>query len=398
MPITSVSYPRHGYTLIELSVVIAIVSVLIAGALAGYQQFSTADKVKLTNSKMDHIEQALVEYFNTHRSLPCPAAGNVAITSNAFGQPASSGVTTCTTPDGGHGTIPTQALNLQPEDALDGWGNLMSYYLSPGMNLSGEIRNIVVQGAGEAEVYPTLADASANTNSLTGLAQTTPARNYGAAYVMVSHGQNGEFAYRRSGSGRAPGTAGTAEEENGDNDLRFVQQQYGVNFDDIVRFGSKIMLGEGVMLKNPLLKERVPSELVTYATNIAEANGSTTGLEGVNPAAFTGVQAGMSALLTAFERAVTWLQFLNGLDSDTASDSVFTQQTVWKCPDNLLYMTSTGTANTSGLTYTSAQYRYSPGVGRTRDCACPNYNTPNNRRQRFMLHVGAPTHYFASCR
>src|SRR3990172_8410624 len=82
---------RHhrGFTLIELSIVLAIVSVMVASALGAYKVIIVKEYRDTTLKRMDIIRDAMVKFqnlpatVNPNKRLPCPAPLYADPTSNA---------------------------------------------------------------------------------------------------------------------------------------------------------------------------------------------------------------------------------------------------------------------------------------------------------------------------
>lgn len=119
---------NKGFSLIELSIVLFIVTLLLGGLLptvsGQIEQKRTAETLK----QLDEIQQALIGYAISHDRLPCPASD----TTNGMEDPvAVSG--TCTHPYDGF--VPaatlgiTTGVDLQGRKgfAVDAWGNRIRY-------------------------------------------------------------------------------------------------------------------------------------------------------------------------------------------------------------------------------------------------------------------------------
>lgn len=245
---------KTGFSLIELSVTIAVLGIMIYSALAVFAERSAIDKVAVTNKRMDEIVKALRIYYLSssvvpaHRRLPCPAQFNLPLTHSYFAREidnarvVAAGVvpeaTTCavaTNRPGYYslvdsvliGALPSRTLNLPDSYAFDAWGNRFTYaidrdFASGTWPVSGEIR---------------VDDNQGNTNASN------------AVYVLISHGKNGLGAYNRNGSANSA-AATVSEQENGDADDKVFRDDYildhenaGVNFfDDIVRWKTRELI------------------------------------------------------------------------------------------------------------------------------------------------------------
>src|SRR5689334_6260016 len=65
----------HGFTLVEIVVVLLIVSVLIAMAAMMTRGLVAAQKRSLTATRMAALDAALINFVSQQKRLPCPADG-----------------------------------------------------------------------------------------------------------------------------------------------------------------------------------------------------------------------------------------------------------------------------------------------------------------------------------
>lgn len=131
---------QQGITLVEVAIAVAVMGMLMAGAIDINQRAQKQQQIDVTQDNMDEIIQALSVYVETAGRLPCPA--DPAATGIVFGwergvAPADLQV------DAGHfpaghcdqttreGIIPFLTLDLPVRTALDGWGRYFTYAVSP---------------------------------------------------------------------------------------------------------------------------------------------------------------------------------------------------------------------------------------------------------------------------
>ena len=249
---------RRGFTLIELSVVLLIISLMLGGILTIQNQKIRAERLAETNMKLDAISKALYNYRLIHGALPCPGDSSLASTHANFGLQANGA--SCDsggTINSNHnsdapydtfgGSVPVTTLGLPSDYAVDAWGAYFTYYLH--------------KGASNASNFATgtsAVDVSANAIIVKDESGTTISTNNIFA-IVLSHGPNGHGAYLPSGSGvpKNSGSSNTNEENNcmcdntANADLQpnftiIVQQRTrddytdaSTQFDDIVRFMPK---------------------------------------------------------------------------------------------------------------------------------------------------------------
>jgi prepilin-type N-terminal cleavage/methylation domain-containing protein len=182
-----------GFTLLEMTVVLVIISTVAAGAIA-YLTVSLERRGLLeTQHKLEVIQATLMNFRLANNRLPCPALFTDAVDSANFGKEGTAGTCPGVTTDAGSttalGMLPTQTLGLPDDYAFDGWGRRMEYavvkvFTGTDGFISNSVNNVV---AGMMTV-----------NSTAGSSKTST-----AIYAVVSFGADGHGAYTRRG------TAGT---------------------------------------------------------------------------------------------------------------------------------------------------------------------------------------------
>jgi len=225
----------RGFTLIELAISLIILSLIggifisMAFSIMGGQRAST------TRAKLSAIDAALVSFVAINRRLPCPADGRLS---------AGTEVSPCVTQ--AHGVVPWVSLGLSSQDIEDGWNNRITYRTDArltnanAMDLSGcdpagtgtsavpAPNSTCVSASGPCSaatlancVRPQLVLAGKGLeirDSTIGAAVMNPGADpaTGAAYILISHGENQAGAYSNSGSllDSSNGVTGTSEAHN----------------------------------------------------------------------------------------------------------------------------------------------------------------------------------------
>jgi len=238
-----------GFTLIEMAIVLVVIGLLLSGGLLTVKPVIEGSKMAETNQRLDRIEEALILYVIRNGCLPCPADG--ALTTNdgsAVGDAASytsqclTQATASTTCSAGTGSVvPWAALGLSQGEALDGWGNLITYVVDGALAVDGDDMARIPPSE-----YPdgalVVQDATPTTpNDVTAL----------AAYVLISHGSDMRGAWSPGGVAKLAPDAGNVVQENNaarvcDATPCHQDSPYDIpgadHFDDIVRWRTAPMI------------------------------------------------------------------------------------------------------------------------------------------------------------
>jgi prepilin-type N-terminal cleavage/methylation domain-containing protein len=131
---------ENGFTLIEIAIAVAILGVIMGGALELYGRVHAQQQIQITYGNMDAVVDALSVYVETAGRLPCPA--DPAAQDATFGW--ERGVKPSELPRGaehfpvghcdqktGNGIIPFMTLGIPASVARDGWGRYYTYAVSP---------------------------------------------------------------------------------------------------------------------------------------------------------------------------------------------------------------------------------------------------------------------------
>ncbi len=284
---------EHGFTLIEMSIVILILGLVTGAFFSFYTPVQEKRLRDVTRQNQERMARALTQFAQTYGNLPCPARPQLA--QNLRGWPL--GYVAGTTPQGAcaaeadrHGIVPYRVLGLREDDVLDGWGRPISYtvdqraqaatptteahqqcrqntvWVNGGVNANARkaafccLRND--NSAAPLEIY---VDAAA-TQWASGVQRTIPsipaaqfaAPNSGVAsptavdlsyfaFVLVSHGRNGERSFTLGQANRkANVSAGPGELENANDNRVFVDLPHstaaGSYFDDVVLWRTQRMM------------------------------------------------------------------------------------------------------------------------------------------------------------
>ncbi len=126
---------KKGYSLIELSISILIISIIIVGAVNVSSKVDNRTKISSTKERIDKIYKAIGVYLTVNGALPCPASIEIAKSSDPL---SNYGVANCSTTNTGvyvssansdilYGMVPVSSLGLDKEFAQDGFGSKIAY-------------------------------------------------------------------------------------------------------------------------------------------------------------------------------------------------------------------------------------------------------------------------------
>jgi prepilin-type N-terminal cleavage/methylation domain-containing protein len=250
----------RGFTLVEIAVVIVVLGFLlamiagIATALIGQQ------RREVTRQRLAGVETALALFASQNKRLPCPADGRIPGPTAGAGTEVRSGGGICQI--GGaantqtHGVVPWQVLGLSEPDITDGWGNRLTYRVAPELALDNAMDLTACDPGGTGGLTagfcnPTSGGTPCSSASFPG--GCTPPSTYtagkglkirnlasaallmdpsatpstGAAYVVVSHGENHAGAYNNEGVLQDGTPASGTLEANNAADVAFVYASSG---------------------------------------------------------------------------------------------------------------------------------------------------------------------------
>jgi type II secretory pathway pseudopilin PulG len=278
-----------GVSLLELSVVFAILAILISGGLTlSLAQFSKK-KYDLTIENMTTIQKTLTIFLAMKGRLPCPASPSQAISNATFGQERTSGsdplscdisTTNVNIFSGSlnddtqyYGAAPVRTLGLPDETMFDGWGNRIAYVVQKTFANSLGTNSNCTNGTNaednnvDSTYFCFRGQASGSVNTANDDIMILNANgniiSEDAVYVLISHGENGYGAFLRNADIDLDG--GSVDGSNTDRnfmppddhdqeqdnlncnpssntcsatglDKTYVQNQATSNFDDIVLF------------------------------------------------------------------------------------------------------------------------------------------------------------------
>lgn len=243
---------RKGFSLLELAVVIAILSLIMTfGFDIGSSALQGSDRVG-TQEKLATIKRALEQYAHRNGYLPCPAVRDLTSTAAAFGTESRAGANCA--PAGGMvqlavagdtiyiGMVPVRALGLPDNYASDAWRRKLTYAVSaPHTN---NVNSYLIQ---DGVIRVLTGDRTMGNNYIVTTDFTTRAPGQGATFVVISHGPDGKGGWGMNSTtvGVACGATMNIDVENCDEtNLDFYDSTYNdgaqanLFFDDYIVWGS----------------------------------------------------------------------------------------------------------------------------------------------------------------
>lgn len=190
---------KTAYSLLELSIVIAISAILVSAGLAIATGYSNKAKVELTKDRMDVIYEALGNFLVIHNRLPCPASIlEIKSTSTVYGESigsagSCSGTGTYISGELVYGMVPIRDLGLETDLAQDAFKDKIAYIVDRRFTKATVVPDGGVDSFGTA---PSTSLMTVNEVSST----ATQVNTTDAIFVLVSYGSNqsGSFGVNMS--------------------------------------------------------------------------------------------------------------------------------------------------------------------------------------------------------
>lgn len=215
---------KNGFTLIELTVVMVIIGLIVAGAAQAFSLWLTQHRLNVTNERIAMIDVALTNYVQENGDLPC-AAPRVDRGVPGYGREsdctdAAPTGTAQATGRGGRrvriGAVPVRTLDLSDEHMRDGWYNDFTYAVTEVLASDNPLFNNTLGAISVVDE--------------TGTSVITP--DGSALYAVISHG------YQRD-------CVSGMDAENCDDDDVFSAAQFSTAnnsgfFDDFIAFATDI--------------------------------------------------------------------------------------------------------------------------------------------------------------
>lgn len=224
---------KAGFSLIEVSIVVLIVSVMASSSLKLLGKKNNASDKAKTSKKLQFVSRALQVYYDEHNKLPCPARYDLKVTNANFGSVATtnnsapcsiSNVSEISIYRGNEnranimiGAIPFVTLGIPPRYMFDEWGRKITYMVDGDAVLDNvtdsvfhiEVRDVSGGIANNAEAHslwrsPKTSEIDSAVEDCRDESGNTSISvdNYGVqipicpVFALISHGPNGHRAVK----------------------------------------------------------------------------------------------------------------------------------------------------------------------------------------------------------
>jgi type II secretory pathway pseudopilin PulG len=218
-----------GFSLLELSIVLLIMTMLLALSLSSGKYFMEQNHIRATYIKLNTIQNSLKAFLVQNKRLPCPA-GLALSTGQELSSCTSSSATNGIFVTSGvvRGWVPYKTLNLTSDIAYDSWNSKISYTVSTSsvsdfMQMSTSFNGL------------TMYDASTTTSVASDI-----------VYALISYGQNRLGAYNKDSTVNSTKNISSAESMNipssSNSSNNFIYSSTANSYDDLVKYESRMQM------------------------------------------------------------------------------------------------------------------------------------------------------------
>ncbi len=202
---SSASPAIQAFTLLELSVVVAVVGLMLAAIFPALTQDQLRRREKDLYFRLDQVELALQKFVQLNNRLPCPAPRGYATGHASFGLETTV-AGSCTSPGGTYnsggyiymGAVPTRTLGLADDYGFDPWDRAITYVVdrratgARALNYTYPLSDIV-HGAAQGTALGGITVKDVDWTTVTVSDRTT-----NGVLMLISHGPNGHGGYPRT--------------------------------------------------------------------------------------------------------------------------------------------------------------------------------------------------------
>jgi prepilin-type N-terminal cleavage/methylation domain-containing protein len=209
--------PGAGFTIIELTLVLAIGGILLMSADMIVHAYLQEERTAVTQTRLAAIDAALGAYLANYGAYPCPASLTSTVDTSTYGVDVTGGK--CDTvaavppqtfsvasagaaPNNGKfriGAVPVRTLNLPDQDMADAWNNRFYYAVTESLASASDAGgNPYNSNNGSIGVVDSLG------NNVATFTNTAGATVYDAQYIIISTGPDGVGAFPAAGGAATP--------------------------------------------------------------------------------------------------------------------------------------------------------------------------------------------------
>lgn len=220
-----ISNPKSAYTLLELSIVIAIMAVMLTVAIGiSVSTFNNTKRIS-TEMRLNNAYNAIGKFLLINKRLPCPARLDLTINDNSYGEEVGNGsgcsgfagVYQGSNSNHFYGMIPMKSLGLPLEYSRDEYGSKISFIVDDRFTRSfQDVPNFANPSFGTVSAYDTAFSVQEKPPSAGKVASA------GAIMIILSHGKNKLGAFNDNAT--TQNTAPTDTDE--------LSNAYSANFDN----------------------------------------------------------------------------------------------------------------------------------------------------------------------
>lgn len=210
---------KKAFSLIELSIVLVIIAIVVAGTLSVSTVSVTNAKTKVTIDRMKEIYKAIGQYVSLNQKLPCPAS--LVLTKTMSGYGSSTGSAGSCSATGVYqsnaasailiGMVPVATLGLPIEMGEDGFGNKIMYVVSKYFTAadypSTTTANLGISTSGFSSHLET------DNSTIRIMQQPTGNVISGNAVALISYGSNGYGAFKSTATTQTNSTSSDGYEQ-----------------------------------------------------------------------------------------------------------------------------------------------------------------------------------------
>ena len=270
-----------AYSLIELSIVLTIISVLVAGVMAISTAKIKQSRTQLTQERIKIIYNRLQHSMKVNRALPCPALTNkIKSADSDYGTAGN-----CTAVSGVYasgdyvwGAVPIKSLGLPAEYAEDGFGSKFFYFIDKRFTIGSDPS---IPPDFTTTTFSTMLNnqLSASPSNLWSVKERVAGNlqviTDHAVLGIVSLGENKASAYNANSASRNPAASDVDELTNSSATTEFITSSASSDdFDDIVFYKTAAqLLGDFSELKDLIPCDNTDSDYIGSSTGDAWYNG-----------------------------------------------------------------------------------------------------------------------------